>query len=86
MSQYSCHHYRFLYDTQTLAFTSTEVIPDIPDSDIPQPMRALDLFAGTGGLAAAFSKAVGGEQIRVEHAIDNNGSAAETMRYVRSLK
>jgi site-specific DNA-cytosine methylase len=48
-------------------------------------MRALDLFAGTGGLAAAFSKAVGEEQMRVEHAIDNNGSAAETMRYARSL-
>jgi hypothetical protein len=51
-----------------------------PSGKPPQPLRALDLFAGTGGFAYAFCLAAG--NMEVIHAVDNNSSACRTLQWV----
>jgi site-specific DNA-cytosine methylase len=72
------------YDQSTLSFLnlpSMAFATDLPLSfTSDQPLKALDLFAGTGGFAYAFCLAAG--CINVVELVDNNPSACCTLQYV----
>jgi hypothetical protein len=74
------------YNQHTLSFQKLPAIVYSPAScddhavhTSDQPLKALDLFAGTGGFAYACCLAAG--HVQVVDAVDNNPSASCTLQY-----